>query len=52
MRLLAIFLVVLGLGVAAWALFLAMGYPGLLLSGGLLLAAAGLLFIPVDGRDR
>ena len=48
----AVFLVVLGLTAAAVALFLAMGYPGLLLLGGVIAAAVGLLLIPIDGRAR
>jgi hypothetical protein len=49
---LAVFFVILGLSSVAVALFLAMGYPGLLLLGGVMVAAVGLLAIPVDGRDR
>lgn len=45
---LAIFLVVLGLALMSWALFLAMSWHGLLLMGGGLLAGAGLLGIQVD----
>jgi hypothetical protein len=48
----AIFFVILGFSVMAWALFLALGYPGLMLLGGAMVAAVGLLAIPVDGRDR
>jgi hypothetical protein len=48
----AVLLVVLGLSLMGWALFLAMGYPGLVLLGGGLLAAVGLLVIQVDGSDR
>jgi hypothetical protein len=49
---LAVFLVALGLACSVWALFLAMGFPGFLLAGGLLTAAAGLLCIPVDRSNR
>jgi hypothetical protein len=45
---LAIFLVVLGLALMSWALFLALSWHGLLLMGGGLLAVAGLLGIQVD----
>jgi hypothetical protein len=48
----AVFFVILGVCAVAVALFLAMGYPGLLLIGGAIVAAVGLLAIPVDGRDR
>lgn len=48
----AIFMVILGFITMAVALFLAMGYPGLMLLGGAMVAAVGLLFIPVDRRDR
>lgn len=49
---LAVLLVVLGLSLMGWALFLAMGYPGFVLLGGGLLTAVGLLVIQVDGSDR
>lgn len=53
MRLLsAIFFVILGLSGMAVALFLAMGLPGLLLLGSTMVAAVGLLVIPVDRSDR
>lgn len=48
----AIFLVVLGLSIMGWALFWALGYPGLMLLGGAMVTAAGLLGIQVDGSDR
>jgi hypothetical protein len=48
----AVLVVVLGLSLMGWALFLAMGYPGLTLLGGGLLTAVGLLVIQVDGSDR
>lgn len=49
---LAVILVVLGLAAMAWALFLALSFPGLLLLGGAMLTAVGLLGVPVDGSDR
>ncbi len=53
MRLLsAIFFVILGLAGMGLALFLAMGLPGLLLLGSAMVAAVGLLVIPVDRSDR
>lgn len=48
----ALFLVVLGLGAMALALFWAMGYPGLVLLAGAMVTAVGLLGIQVDGSDR
>ena len=48
----AVFLVVLGLGSMTVALLLALGYPGLLLLGGAIATAVGLLVIPIDGRAR
>lgn len=49
---LAWFLVILGLSIVGVALFLALGYLGLLLLGGAMITGAGLLVIPVDRRDR
>lgn len=48
----AVFMVILGTITMAVALFLAMGYPGLMLLGGAMVAAVGLLFIPVDRSNR
>lgn len=44
----AVFFLVLGLANMTWALFLVLGWPGLLLMGGALLAGVGLLGIPLD----
>lgn len=49
---LAIFLVVLGVAGMGWALFLLLNWPGPLLIGGALVAAAGLLAIPIDRGAR
>lgn len=52
MLILAVFFVILGFSTMAVALFWALGFPGLLLLGGAMIAAVGLLAIPVDRRDR
>ena len=49
---LAIFFVVLGVSAMGWALFLMASWPGVLLIGGAVVAAVGLLAIPVDRGDR
>lgn len=49
---LAIFLVVAGVLGAGWALFLLLDWPGVLLIGSVLVAAAGLLAIPIDRGAR
>ncbi len=49
---LAVFLVVLGVSAVAVALFLILAWTGLLLLGGVLTAAVGLLVIPVDRGER
>ncbi len=48
----AIFFVILGLSGIGLALFLAMGLPGLLLLGSAMVAAVGLLVIPVGRSNR
>lgn len=48
----AVLLVVLGIAAMGLALFLVLAWPGLILLAGAVVAAVGLVAIPVDRGDR